>query len=45
MGETLMQQRRVSEEGPWVVKLFSEERRFSGLIALGADGTSRISTG
>ena len=22
MGESLMQQRRVSEEGPWVVKLF-----------------------
>jgi hypothetical protein len=31
MGETLMQQRRVSEEGPWVVKLFRLGRRvFSG---------------
>ena len=27
MGESLMQQRRVSEEGPWIVKLFRLGRR------------------
>jgi hypothetical protein len=34
MGESLMQQRRVSEEGPWVVKLFRLERRVWGVTAL-----------
>ncbi len=45
MGETLTQQRRVSEEGFRVVKLCQVGRNLSGLIALRIDGTTEGSTG
>ena len=45
MGETLTQQRRVSDEGLRVVKLFRLGRRVSWLIPKAFDGTKRRSTG
>jgi hypothetical protein len=45
MGETLTQQRRVSEEGLRVVKLCQEGRTLLMIIPWGADGTSGGSTG
>ena len=45
MGETLTQQRRVSDEGLRVVKLCRVERNKVGLIALLFDGTTKGSTG
>jgi hypothetical protein len=45
MGESLMQQRRVSEEGFWIVKLFRLGRRAMELIPALFDGTRRRSTG
>ncbi len=45
MGETLTQQRRVSEEGPWVVKLCQWGRNYYVLIAHFIDGTHEGSTG
>ncbi len=45
MGETLTQQRRVSEEGFRVVKLCPEGRTCLELTAPGTDGTSEGSTG
>jgi len=45
MGETLTQQRRVSEEGPWVVKLCRQGRNYYCLINDIIDGTCRGSTG
>ncbi len=45
MGETLTQQRRVSEEGFRIVKLCRVERNVWVLIALMLDGTTRGSTG
>ncbi len=40
MGETLTQQRRVSEEGPWVVKLCQLGRSYNCPIGSCIDGTS-----
>ena len=45
MGETLTQQRRVSEEGPWVVKLCQQGRNYCVLIVHIIDGTCEGSTG
>ncbi len=45
MGETLTQQRRVSEGGLWVVKLCQLGRSYLCLIDAGIDGTSEGSTG
>ena len=45
MGETLTQQRRVSEEGLRVVKLCQMGRTVSGLIGHVFDGTIKGSTG
>ncbi len=45
MGETLTQQRRVSEEGLWVVKLCQLGRSYVYLIDTGIDGTSGGSAG
>ena len=45
MGETLTQQRRVSDEGLRVVKLCQVGRTSLVLIALGPDGTTGGSTG
>lgn len=45
MGETLTQQRRVSDEGFRVVKLCLEGRNDSRLIPGFLDGTSEGSTG
>ncbi len=45
MGETLTQQRRVSEEGLWVVKLCRQGRNYFVLIVPSIDGTCRGSTG
>ena len=45
MGESLTQQRRVSEEGPRVVKLCQMGRTSVGLIGLLPDGTIKGSTG
>ena len=45
MGETLTQQRRVSEEGLRVVKLCQMGRNGWGLISSILDGTIRGSTG
>ncbi len=45
MGETLTQQRRVSEEGLWVVKLCQLGRSYSFLIGDYIDGTSGGSAG
>jgi hypothetical protein len=45
MGETLTQQRRVSEEGLRVVKLCRVERNVRVLIAFVLDGTAKGSTG
>ena len=45
MGETLTQQRRVSDEGLRVVKLFRPGRRVYVLIKRAFDGTGRRSTG
>ncbi len=45
MGETLTQQRRVSEEGLRIVELCQMERNAWGLIAFMLDGTIRGSTG
>ena len=45
MGETLTQQRRVSEEGPRVVKLCQAGRNVRRLISCVLDGTARGSTG
>ena len=45
MGETLTQQRRVSDEGLRVVKLCLEERNVRWLISIVLDGTSEGSTG
>ena len=45
MGETLTQQRRVSEEGLWVVKLCQLGRNYSHLIGVYIDGTSGGSAG
>jgi hypothetical protein len=45
MGATLTQQRRVSDEGLRVVKLFRLGRRESRLIVCFFDGTRRRSTG
>jgi hypothetical protein len=45
MGETLTQQRRVSDEGLRVVKLFRLGRRGIQLISEYFDGTKRRSTG
>ncbi len=39
MEETLTQQRRVSEEGPWVVKLCQQGRNYFILIVCRIDGT------
>ncbi len=41
MGETLTQQRRVSEEGPWVVKLCQWGRSYLVLIVPCIDGTMK----
>ena len=45
MGESLTQQRRVSDEGLRVVKLCRRERMLSGLTAPESDGTLKGSTG
>ena len=45
MGGTLTQQRRVSEEGPWVVKLCQWGRSYYVLIVHFIDGTHEGSTG
>ena len=45
MGETLTQQRRVSEEGFRVVKLCQEGRKWDVVIPDTIDGTSEGSTG
>ncbi len=45
MGETLTQQRRVSDEGFWVVKLCQVGRNRIWLISIYADGTTEGSTG
>ncbi len=45
MGETLTQQRRVSDEGFRVVKLCQVGRTGWFLIGIGLDGTTRGSTG
>jgi hypothetical protein len=45
MGETLTQQRRVSEEGFRVVKLCQEGRKWEMVILFSIDGTSEGSTG
>ena len=45
MGETLTQQRRVSEEGLWVVKLCQLGRSYKYLIGVYIDGTSGGSAG
>ena len=45
MGATLTQQRRVSEEGLWVVKLCQLGRNYYHLIDGGIDGTSGGSAG
>ncbi len=45
MGETLTQQRRVSDEGFRVVKLCQVGRTFMGLISSCFDGTTEGSTG
>ena len=45
MGETLTQQRRVSEEGLRVVKLCRVGRNFFGRISRETDGTAEGSTG
>ena len=45
MGETLTQQRRVSEEGLRIVKLCQMGRSAVGLTAPRLDGTIRGSTG
>ena len=45
MGETLTQQRRVSDEGSWVVKLCQVGRNLPYLIDKGIDGTTEGSTG
>ncbi len=45
MGETLMQQRRVSEEGLRVVKLCPMGRMAIELISQSIDGTIEESTG
>ena len=45
MGESLTQQRRVSDEGLRVVKLFRPGRRGIQLISVYFDGTGRRSTG
>ncbi len=39
MGVTLTQQRRVSEEGLWVVKLCQQGRNYRWLISICIDGT------
>ncbi len=44
MGETLTQQRRVSDEGFRVVKLCQVGRNHEALISLCADGTTEGST-
>ncbi len=44
MGATLTQQRRVSEEGPWVVKLCQWGRNYFILIVCCIDGTHEGST-
>ncbi len=45
MGETLTQQRRVSDEGSWVVKLCQVGRNHMMPIPSCADGTTEGSTG
>ena len=45
MGESLTQQRRVSDEGFRFVKLCQVGRKYLVLIALGTDGTTEGSTG
>ncbi len=45
MGETLTQQRRVSDEGFRVVKLCQVGRTYPELIRPGIDGTTEGSTG
>jgi hypothetical protein len=45
MGESLTQQRRVSDEGLRVVKLCRGERMLWRLTAFGGDGTLKGSTG
>ena len=45
MGATLTQQRRVSEEGLWVVKLCQLGRNYIYLIDVCIDGTSGGSAG
>ncbi len=45
MGETLTQQRRVSDEGFRAVKLCQVGRTFMGLISSCFDGTTEGSTG
>ncbi len=45
MGETLTQQRRVSEEGLWVVKLCQLGRSYNDLTGGCIDGTSGGSAG
>lgn len=45
MGETLTQQRRVSDEGFRFVKLCQVGRSYLWLIAIGIDGTIEGSTG
>jgi hypothetical protein len=45
MGETLTQQRRVSDEGFRVVKLCQVGRTYAVLISLYTDGTTEGSTG
>jgi len=45
MGATLTQQRRVSEEGLWVVKLCQPGRSYIGRTGLCIDGTGEGSIG
>ena len=45
MGETLIQRRRVGDEGFRVVKPCQEERTLLWRIPIGSDGTSKGSTG
>ncbi len=45
MGEILMQQRRVSDEGLWVVKLCQVGRIRKMIILFFPDGTTEGSTG
>ncbi len=45
MGESLTQQRRVSDEGSWVVKLCQVGRNLLELIPSRLDGTTEGSTG